>query len=153
MPLEKVPVKSIIETMGDHWGTFDGKTSFSTTSNGLTPSQPAPSSQQYESFKIPSTQNAIITPQMGKVLNLQSSVIAVRDPLPGEALVQILYTGICRSVCISLSRWTGLNQHAKTAQQTYKTRMIADNSVRPEGCLVLYGPAPGVPRTQPHCRP
>ncbi|KAK7409522.1 hypothetical protein QQX98_008306 [Neonectria punicea] len=40
---------------------------------------------------------------MGSSLNLHNSTIAVRDPNPGEAVVRLLYTGICRSdACFSV---------------------------------------------------
>lgn len=47
---------------------------------------------------FPSTQRAILTPEMGENLNLVLRKIAVREPDHGEAVIQILYTGICRSV-------------------------------------------------------
>lgn len=47
---------------------------------------------------VPSTQKAVVTPEMGEQLNLHLRTVAVRDPSPGEAVVRILYSGICRSV-------------------------------------------------------
>lgn len=47
---------------------------------------------------FPSMQRAILTPEMGENLSLVLRNIAVREPDYGEAVIQILYTGICRSV-------------------------------------------------------
>lgn len=47
---------------------------------------------------FPLMQRAILTPEMGENLNLVLENIAVREPDHGEAVIQILYTGICRSV-------------------------------------------------------
>ncbi|CAI7640657.1 unnamed protein product [Penicillium crustosum] len=46
---------------------------------------------------FPLMQRAILTPEMGENLNLVLENIAVREPDHGEAVIQILYTGICRS--------------------------------------------------------
>ncbi|KAJ5490181.1 hypothetical protein N7453_011006 [Penicillium expansum] len=42
-------------------------------------------------------QRAVLTPEMGENLNLVLRKIAVREPDNGEAVIQILYSGICRS--------------------------------------------------------
>jgi hypothetical protein len=49
---------------------------------------------------IPSTQRAIVTPVMGKTLNMTVKEVKVRAPTADEALVKILYTGICGSVSL-----------------------------------------------------
>ncbi|KAF7558180.1 hypothetical protein G7Z17_g72 [Cylindrodendrum hubeiense] len=46
---------------------------------------------------VPSIQKAIVTPVMGEELNLHLNTIFVRDPPPGEAVVRIRYSGVCRS--------------------------------------------------------
>ncbi|KAL2823433.1 chaperonin 10-like protein [Aspergillus cavernicola] len=46
---------------------------------------------------VPLTQKAIVTPNMGKHLDLHTRTIAVQDPAPGEVVVRIVYSGICRS--------------------------------------------------------
>ncbi|KAH7124331.1 chaperonin 10-like protein [Dactylonectria macrodidyma] len=52
---------------------------------------------------IPSTQSAVITAEVGPRLDLQLKSIPVRKPEVGQAIVEILYTGICRSdVCFSI---------------------------------------------------
>ncbi|OJJ30546.1 hypothetical protein ASPWEDRAFT_164811 [Aspergillus wentii DTO 134E9] len=47
--------------------------------------------------EIPSTQRAIVTPEMGNDLNMTIQTIPVQEPTPGEVVIRILYTGICRS--------------------------------------------------------
>lgn len=47
---------------------------------------------------VPQTQLAVITPIMGKSLNLQTRRIPVRKPGWGEVVVRISWTGMCRSV-------------------------------------------------------
>ncbi|KAF9630176.1 hypothetical protein BFW01_g357 [Lasiodiplodia theobromae] len=43
------------------------------------------------------TQLAIVTPEVGPTLNLQIRRIPVQPPKPGEVVVQIAWTGLCRS--------------------------------------------------------
>ncbi|KAH8667696.1 chaperonin 10-like protein [Ilyonectria robusta] len=61
---------------------------------------------------VPSTQKAVVTPEMGEQLNLHLRTVAVRDPSPGEAVVRILYSGICRSdACFSVGPEPGFPEH------------------------------------------
>ncbi|KAJ0424996.1 chaperonin 10-like protein [Aspergillus carlsbadensis] len=46
---------------------------------------------------LPSTQRAIVTPEVGKALNMSLQTIPVREPVPGEVIVRTLYSGICCS--------------------------------------------------------
>lgn len=50
------------------------------------------------STTIPYLQQAVITPEVGPKLNVQYSKIPVRRPAPGEVIVKIAWTGVCRSV-------------------------------------------------------
>lgn len=47
---------------------------------------------------VPSTQRAIVTPNVGKTLNMSHQIIPVREPAPGEVILRVLYSGICCSV-------------------------------------------------------
>ena len=66
----------------------------------------SPQSQEVNDLKqgmvlgepLPSIRRAIVTPTMGPQLNLTCRTIPVRQPEPGEAVVQLFYSGICRSV-------------------------------------------------------
>jgi hypothetical protein len=49
-------------------------------------------------LRIPSTQNAVVSPVVGPRLGLKCRTIPVRNPQLGEVVVRILYTGLCRSV-------------------------------------------------------
>jgi hypothetical protein len=53
---------------------------------------------QLHGIDIPSTQDAIVTTEVGPSLALRLQRISVRDTEVGEAVVKILCTGICRSV-------------------------------------------------------
>ncbi|KAI2985492.1 hypothetical protein CBS147344_6132 [Aspergillus niger] len=46
---------------------------------------------------VPSTQRAIVTPNVGKTLNMSHQIIPVREPAPGEVILRVLYSGICCS--------------------------------------------------------
>lgn len=58
----------------------------------------SPEIYQKQRPSVPSTQQAAITLEVGPALNQQIRTIEVRAPSQGEAVVRILYTGICRSV-------------------------------------------------------
>ncbi|PYI19314.1 NAD(P)-binding protein [Aspergillus violaceofuscus CBS 115571] len=47
---------------------------------------------------VPETQEAVVTPEIEEDLNMSLQTIDVRVPAPGEAVLRILYSGICRSV-------------------------------------------------------
>jgi propanol-preferring alcohol dehydrogenase len=53
---------------------------------------------QLPGIDIPSLQEAIVTAEVGPSLALKRQSIPVRDPETGEAVVEIICTGICRSV-------------------------------------------------------
>ncbi|KAJ5748416.1 GroES-like protein [Penicillium nucicola] len=53
--------------------------------------------QEVPGVVVPATQRAIVTPEMGKELNLVVKEIPVQVPAPGEVIVRIFYSGICRS--------------------------------------------------------
>jgi propanol-preferring alcohol dehydrogenase len=55
-------------------------------------------SDLFTPITVPSTQRAIVTPKVGKALNMSLQTIPVRDPVPGEIVLRILYSGICCSV-------------------------------------------------------
>lgn len=65
-----------------------------------TPAQTAgePSLYQLPSIAVPSLQEAIVTAEVGPSLALRRQSIPVRDPEMGEVVVEIICTGICRSV-------------------------------------------------------
>lgn len=52
----------------------------------------------HSSLILPKEQRAIVTPELAEKLQARLSTIAVRDPNPGEAIVSLEYSGICRSV-------------------------------------------------------
>ncbi|KGO47640.1 Alcohol dehydrogenase superfamily, zinc-type [Penicillium expansum] len=54
-------------------------------------------SPEMPGLPFPLIQRAVLTPEMGENLNLVLRKIAVREPDNGEAVIQILYSGICRS--------------------------------------------------------
>ncbi|RSM18686.1 hypothetical protein CDV31_002406 [Fusarium ambrosium] len=61
---------------------------------------------------LPSFQRAIVTPAMGPQLNLVCRTIPVRQPEPGEAVVRLYYSGICRSdACFSIGPEPGYPKH------------------------------------------
>ncbi|PYI07734.1 GroES-like protein [Aspergillus sclerotiicarbonarius CBS 121057] len=65
---------------------------------------------------VPATQKAIVTPEMGSTLNLVLSPVAVQDPAPGEAVLRILYSGICRSdASFSIGPQPGYPKHNHVA--------------------------------------
>ena len=73
---------------------------FSRSAESLSPV----SDQQREKLSqifVPSEQKAIVTPSMGKNLSLSVQTISVEEPCPGEVLLRIRYTGICRSVSMT----------------------------------------------------
>ena len=47
---------------------------------------------------IPSAQKAIVTPTVKEYLNTQEAHIPIAAPRPGEVVVRIAWTGLCRSV-------------------------------------------------------
>ncbi|OJK00345.1 hypothetical protein ASPACDRAFT_118532 [Aspergillus aculeatus ATCC 16872] len=55
---------------------------------------------------VPRTQEAIVTPEIKEDLNMSLQTIDVRAPASGEAVLRILYSGICRSV--SSTKWLDL---------------------------------------------
>ncbi|KAH7123494.1 chaperonin 10-like protein [Dactylonectria estremocensis] len=62
--------------------------------------------------RLPLTQRAVVTPQMGSELNLRCCTIDVRKAAVGEVTVRILYTGICRSdACFSVGPEEGYPTH------------------------------------------
>lgn len=54
---------------------------------------------------VPSIQRGVITPSVGQVLNMRYENIPVPPPEPGEVVVRIAWTGICRSVSLKSFRW------------------------------------------------
>jgi hypothetical protein len=64
---------------------------------------PALEMHQLPGARLPSTQKAVVTPEMGSELNLHLCTIPVRQAALGEATVRILYSGICRSVSGALA--------------------------------------------------
>ncbi|EEU48280.1 uncharacterized protein NECHADRAFT_75684 [Fusarium vanettenii 77-13-4] len=84
----------------------------------------SPQSQEIHDLKhaaalgepLPSFQKAIVTPTMGPQLNLTCRTIPVRQPGPGEAVVQLYYSGICRSdACFSIGPEPGYPKHDHVA--------------------------------------
>ncbi|KAH7131320.1 chaperonin 10-like protein [Dactylonectria macrodidyma] len=62
--------------------------------------------------RLPQTQQAVVTPELGSELNLRHCTIDVRKAGVGEATVRILYTGICRSdACFSVGPEEGYPTH------------------------------------------
>ncbi|KAF5002327.1 hypothetical protein FDECE_10643 [Fusarium decemcellulare] len=73
-----------------------------------------PTSFELSGADVPSSQSAVVTPQVGCELNLQLTTIRVREPDIGEAIIRVLCTGICRSdACFSLGPEPGfpMNNH------------------------------------------
>ncbi|KAK7413389.1 hypothetical protein QQX98_007766 [Neonectria punicea] len=71
-----------------------------------------PSMYELRGARLPETQKAVITPEMGSELNLHHCTIDVRKAALGEATVRILYTGICRSdACFSVGPEEGFPAH------------------------------------------
>ncbi|KAJ5374230.1 hypothetical protein N7517_006236 [Penicillium concentricum] len=65
-----------------------------------------------QQITLPFMQRAVITPEMGEELNMVLRKIIVRDPAPGEVVVRIYYTGICRSdACFSVGPGPGYPKH------------------------------------------
>ncbi|CAG9978490.1 unnamed protein product [Clonostachys byssicola] len=63
---------------------------------------------EHPAVHIPSTQRAIVSPTVSDKLNAVHRIIPVGDPKPGEAMVRLLYTGICRSdVSFSIGPYPG----------------------------------------------
>ncbi|KAF4545247.1 alcohol dehydrogenase [Lasiodiplodia theobromae] len=90
----------------------DGKSTTKSTASGLW---------------LPSTQKAVITPEMGRTLNLSVHEIPVRPPTSTEAVVKIFYTGLCRSV----------------SSEYQASKCIID--VGKDACFSI-GPEPGFPK-------
>lgn len=51
---------------------------------------------------VPNTQKAVVTPTLVANLDARVTTIPTREPSPGEAVVRIAYSGICRSVSLAL---------------------------------------------------
>lgn len=51
---------------------------------------------------VPNTQKAVVTPTLGANLDARVTTIPTREPSPGEVVVRIAYSGICRSVSPAL---------------------------------------------------
>lgn len=66
--------------------------------NGDSKRKTQPHLYQLHGIDIPSTQDAIVTTEVGPSLALRLQRIPVRDPEIGEAVVKLLCTGVCRSV-------------------------------------------------------
>ena len=49
-------------------------------------------------FQLPGTQSAVVTPIVGKELNLHLQKVLIREPKAGEVVVRVAWTGICGSV-------------------------------------------------------
>ncbi|GLB05368.1 hypothetical protein AtubIFM57258_000648 [Aspergillus tubingensis] len=69
---------------------------FSRGAGSISPASDRQREEPSEIF-VPSEQKAVVTPCMGKNLNLTVQTIGVDEPGPGEVLLRIHYTGICRS--------------------------------------------------------
>lgn len=53
-------------------------------------------------FVAPSTHKAVLTPKVGETLNLTVVNVPFRRPETHEAVVRMHYSGICRSVSLSI---------------------------------------------------
>lgn len=81
---------------------------FSRGAGSISPASDRQREEPSEIF-VPSEQKAVVTPCMGKNLNLTVQTIGVDEPGPGEVLLRIHYTGICRSVSMTRKSQSELN--------------------------------------------
>ena len=94
------------------------------------------------STDIPQIQQAVITPEVGPELDVRYSKIPVRLPAPGEVVVKIAWTGVCRSVCLNIHLCNMLTRQL----------LGSANMSRQTGSLVLERTITWVCGTQPYRR-
>ncbi|RAH87508.1 GroES-like protein [Aspergillus japonicus CBS 114.51] len=96
---------------------------------------------------VPETQEAVVTPEIEEDLNMSLQTIDVRVPAPGEAVLRILYSGICRSdITFSVSpQWpTSKHNHIAGHQGIGRVVSCSDSS--------LLGRLYGVRYLGSHCQ-